>query len=126
MAGSQRKMGSIFFQRSDSNPGRLGGKRKRCLCAMPSLNFGISAFAKFNKLTKSQPKLFFFISTEVFRFKLELICLRWIFFDRHKAENCFGPILDILERTRTDTFAFLSFFLRSSQSVPSHLLPKIS
>ena len=36
-AGSQRKMGSIFFQWSeDSNPGRLGGKRECYVCAMPS------------------------------------------------------------------------------------------
>ena len=37
-AGSQReKDGFYFFQRSDdSNPGRLGGKHERFLCAMPS------------------------------------------------------------------------------------------
>ena len=34
-AGSQ-KDGSNFFQRSDSNPGWLGGKRECSLCAMPS------------------------------------------------------------------------------------------
>ena len=34
-------MGLIFFQRSDDlNPGRLGGKRKRFLCAMLSPHFG--------------------------------------------------------------------------------------
>ena len=36
-AGSLRKVGSIFFKRSeDSSPGRLGGKLKCYLCAIPS------------------------------------------------------------------------------------------
>ena len=36
MAGSRKKCLGSFFQLSDSNPGRLGTKRERYHCAMPS------------------------------------------------------------------------------------------
>ena len=37
MAGSRIKIGFDFYQLTEeSNPGRLGEKRKRYLCAMPS------------------------------------------------------------------------------------------